>query len=64
MPQQAAMFDEQYFEPGTEEGRMGQLVDKLNGGGTPPSNQNNVPMSGAEQGVRAGTYPKKGVPNY
>ena len=72
MPQQAAMFDEDYFEPGSEEGRLGQLMDKVGGkgparpplGGAPPSNQNNVPMTGSEQGVRAGTNPSRGVPNY
>lgn len=62
MPQEAAAFDEQYFEPGTEAGQMQQLTQMLNGG--TPNNQQGIGMSPTEQNVRQSTYPSRGVANY
>ncbi len=56
MPKEAAMFDEDFFEAGTEAGQM-QQMQKMLGAGT-PSNQNNVPMSGQERSVRESSYQK------
>jgi hypothetical protein len=62
MPKEAANFDESYFEPGSEAGNM-QVIQKLMGGGKAPSNQNEVPMSQEEKGVRQNTYEPQGLMN-
>ena len=54
MPQEAAMLDEDYFEPSTDAGNMQMMTRTLNPG--TPSNQNQIPMSGRERGVRQLTY--------
>jgi len=54
MPKEAAMFDEEYFEPNGEAGNM-QMMGRMLNPGT-PSNQNRIPMSGKERGIRQLTY--------
>jgi hypothetical protein len=57
MPKEAAMFDEEYFEPQGEGGQL-QMLKQMMGG---PSNQNNVEMSGEEKQVRQKTYNPQGL---
>jgi len=49
MPKEAKLFDEDFYEPNSDAGEM-QMMKKMLG--NTPSNQNNVPMSGQEKGVR------------
>jgi len=49
MPKEAKLFDEDFYEPNSDAGNM-QMMKKMLG--NTPSNQNNVPMSGQEKGVR------------
>ena len=50
MPQQAALLDEDYFEPQSDAGNM-KMLDRMMGGNV-PSNQANLPMTTPEKGVR------------
>ena len=54
MPKEAALFDEEYFEPQGDAGNM-QMLKRMMGGNV-PSNQNAIPMSQQEKGVRRGMY--------
>lgn len=54
MPKEAALFDEDYFEPQGDAGNM-QMLQRMMGGNV-PSNQNEIPMSEQEKGVRRGMY--------
>jgi len=53
MPKEAALFDEDYFEPGSDAGNL-QILNRMSG--TTPSNQHGVEMSGQEKSVRESTY--------
>lgn len=53
MDKGAAMFDEGYFEPSSTSGNV-QMLNRLMG--SPPSNQNGVPMTGPEKGTRQLSY--------
>lgn len=59
MPKEAMMFDEEFFEPQSEAGNMQILQRQLSGS---PSNQNDVPISQEEEGVRRGTFQPRGLP--
>jgi len=50
MPKEAAMFDEDFFEPQSDAGNLNMMQRMLQGG--MPNNQNQLPMSGQEQSVR------------
>lgn len=54
MPKEAALFDEEYFEPQGDAGNM-QMLKRMMGGNV-PSNQNAIPMSQQEKGVRQSMY--------
>ena len=54
MPKEAAMLDEDYFEPSGEAGNTQMLQRRLGGGA--PSNEKGIPMSQEEGGVRQGTF--------
>jgi len=51
-PVEAALFDEEYFEPTSEAGQIAKIEGALSG----KSNQNGVEMSGQEASVRQSTY--------
>lgn len=61
MPKEAALFDEEYFEPQTEAGQLSQLEDKLGGY---DNNQNGIPASTKERTVREATNSPRGMVNY
>ena len=62
MPDEAAMFDEDYFEPQSEAGNVNMMQRMLGGGsGSGPSNQSGVPMSQPEQVVRSRSYSPVGL---
>jgi len=52
-PLEAAMLDEQFFEPQSEAGNL-EMINRM--AGRMPSNQNNVPMSNEEKGTRQLTF--------
>lgn len=58
MPKEAAMFDEEYFEPNSDAGNF-QMLKKLSAAG--PSNQNQIEMTSQEQGVRRSTDQPRGL---
>ena len=58
-PQLAKMFDEDYFEPGSDAGQMQQMMKQLTPGA--PSNQNELPMSQQEVGVRKTMFQPRGM---
>ena len=53
-PKEAAMFDEDFYEPSSDAGNM-QMLDKMMGGNV-PSNQNQLPMTTPEKNVRRQSY--------
>lgn len=61
MPQEAAMFDEEFFEPNSPEGQM-QMMRRRMGGNT-PSNQNALPMGQEQAGAREATFSPRGLLN-
>lgn len=63
MPKEAATFDEEYFEPTSDSGNVMMIKRMMEQGKRTPSNQNNVPMSTNEKGVRSLTYEPQGLPN-
>lgn len=62
MPQQAAIFDEDFYEPSSDAGNV-TMLKRMMGGGATPSNQNQIPMSGTEKNMRGLTYEPKGMMN-
>lgn len=58
-PQLAKMFDEDYFEPGTDAGQMQQMMKQMTPG--EPSNQNGLPMSAEETGLRKTMFQPRGL---
>ena len=52
---EAEMLDEKYFEPGSDSGEM-QMMGRM--GGETPSNEQGIPMSGEEKGVRRKMFGK------
>lgn len=61
MPKEAALFDEEYFEPQTDAGQLQQIENKLGGY---DNNQNGIPASTKERSVRAATDSPRGMANY
>ena len=59
LPKEAAMFDEEFYEPASETGKI-QMLRKMLGGNV-PSNEQQIPMSTAEKETRSSTYSPKGV---
>ena len=53
-PKLANMLDEEYFEPQSDTGEL-QMMKKRMAGAT-PQNEQGLPMSGQEKGVRGGTF--------
>jgi len=60
MPKEAALFDEEYFEPKTDAGQLQQIEKQLGY----ESNQNGIPASTKERSVRAATDSPRGMVNY
>ena len=58
--EEAELLDEEYFEPQGDAGNMTMLKRMMSGR---PSNQNGIPMGGAQAGVRKLTYQPRGVTN-
>ncbi len=61
MPKEAAMFDEEYFEPASETGQLEMMRRRLPG--KTPSNQNQVPMGQEQASVREATFSPQGMMN-
>ena len=61
MPKEAALFDENYFEPGSEAGQIEMMRRRVSGNA--PSNQNGVPMGQDQAGVREKTFEPRGMLN-
>jgi hypothetical protein len=61
MPKEAAMFDEDYFDPQSETGQMEMMRRRM--GGDTPSNQQGVPMGQEQAGVREATFNPRGMPS-
>ena len=61
MPKEAAMFDEEFFEPSSDAGNMQMLKRMMNQGKPMMSNQNQTPMTGQEKQVRQGMYEAGGI---
>jgi hypothetical protein len=61
MPKEAATFDEDYYEPSSDAGNI-QMIRRMGAPGA-VSNQNKLPMTGAEQNVRRVTYAPRGMFN-
>ena len=59
MPKEAALFDEEYFEPGSEAGQIEMMRRRV--GGNTPSNQNGVPMGQPQANVREATFQPGGM---
>uniref|UniRef100_A0A6H1Z7F0 Portal protein n=1 Tax=viral metagenome TaxID=1070528 RepID=A0A6H1Z7F0_9ZZZZ len=59
MPQEAAMFDEEYFDPQSDSGQMEMMRRRM--GGNTPSNQSGVPMGQEQAGVREATFNPQGM---
>ncbi len=61
MPKEAAMFDENYFEPSTEGGQLEMMRRRM--AGNTPSNQQGLPMGQEQAGVREATFQPMGMMN-
>lgn len=61
MPKEAAMFDENYFEPSSEGGQLEMMRRRMPG--NTPSNQSGVPMGQEQAGVREATFQPEGMMN-
>jgi len=61
MPKEAAMFDEEYFEPNSEAGQIQMMRKRLQG--NTPSNQSGVPMGQEQAGAREATFSPGGMMN-
>jgi len=59
MPDEAAMFDEKYFEPQGDAGNMNMLQRMM--GPNTPQNEQGLPMSGQERSVRQSTFKPRSV---
>jgi hypothetical protein len=61
MPKEAAMFDEEYFEPSSEEGKLEMMRRRMSG--NTPSNERGLPMGQEQAGVREATFQPGGMMN-
>jgi hypothetical protein len=61
MPKMADMFDEEYFEPSSEEGKLEMMKRRMNS--SAPSNEQGIPMGQEQAGVREKTFSPKGMMN-